>query len=119
MQIMSGWMTHGALIHIHNIERHIHGNGIKLKVYGEMLVINNTRVYARELKLNTIEVLELTPMASDQPYGHGKYIVDKGHYDNYASVHVYDQNNNGIDPPSYDGPGPGGSIWLDFEAMGE
>lgn len=110
-------MTHGALIHIHNIERHVHGNGIKIKVYGEMLVVDDIRVYARELKLNTIEVLELTPMGSDQQYVANKYIVDKSHYDNYASIHVY----YGADATELDrdGPGPGGSIWLDFQALGE
>ena len=121
MQIIHGEDTeHGSpLIHIHFVERVVHGNGIGIKVYGEIKCINGARVNARELKLNTLEELQITPMGSDQAYGHGKYIVDKGAYDNYASVHVFDESNNPIDADSYPGPEEDGSIWLDFEGLGE
>lgn len=121
MQIMQGFQTHGSVIHIHYIERHVHGNGIGIKVYGEMLVQNNQLVYARELKLNTLEELQLTPMGSDAPYVADKYILNKEQYDNYASIHVYKQVDGVLQPVDYryPGPEPGGSIWLDFEALGE
>lgn len=107
------------LIHIHFIERVVHGNGIAIKVYGEMKVISDQLIYARDLKLNTLEVLLLTPMGSDQRYSAQKYIVNKGEYGNYASVHVYNAGDNPIDADTYKGPETDGSIWLDFEALGE
>ncbi len=109
----------GITVAIHFIERHVHGNGIGIKVYGEMLVGGTaTTVYAHELSLNTLEELQLTPMGIDQAYGHGKYIYDKGLYGNYASIQVFDENNNQISA-EHPGPEAEGSIWLDFEALGE
>lgn len=123
MQILQGYQTHGSVIHIHYIERHVHGNGIGIKVYGEMLVINGLLVYARELKLNTLEELQLTPMGNGvDPYVADKYILNKEQYDNYASVHVFKEVNGTLTPVDgrdTPGPEPGGSIWLDFEALGE
>ena len=117
MQII--YAASGIRVDIHFIERTVHGNGIGIKVYGEMLVGGSaTTVYAYDLKLNTLEELQLTPMGIDQPYGHGKYIYNKGLYGNYASIQVFDENNVEI---SANNPGPEaeGSIWLDFEALGE
>jgi len=107
------------LIHIHFMERTVEGNGIAIKVYGEMKVISDQKIYAKDLKLNTIETLDLTPMGSDQRYSAQKYIVNKGEYDNYASVHVFNANDNRIDASSYKGPETDGSIWVDFIASGE
>ena len=116
MQIIQA--ASGITVYIHYIERTVHGNGIGIKVYGEMLTYGDMRIYAHELKLNTLEELQLTPMGSDQAYPHGKYIVDKGLYGNYASIHVYDESWN---PIASGAPGPEaeGSIFLDFEALGE
>lgn len=107
------------LIHIHNIRREVHGNGIVLKAYGEMKVHAGQYVYAREVKLNTLQVLLLTPelnLNNTQGYMAQKFIYHKGEYDNYASIDVY------ADDGTWQGPGTGpvdGSIWLDFEAIGE
>jgi len=110
-------------IHIHSVERHIHGNGIKIMVHGEIKIAAGEIVYARELKLNTLDVLKLTPEVSRVAAGrtpHGyipqKWIYRKGEYDNFASIDVYD------DAGTWQGPGTGpsdGSIWLDFNAKGE
>ena len=116
MQIIQA--ASGITVHIHYIERTVHGNGIAIKVYGEMLCYGDKKIYARELKLNTLEELQLTPMGSDQAYVANKYIVDKGEYDNYASIHVYDESNDPIDA-QHPGPEAEGSIWVDFEALGE
>ena len=107
------------LIHVHAVERHIHGNGIAIHIYGEMKLASGTYVYARELKLNTLQVLLLTPeLNRDNGLGYmaQKFIYHKGEYDNYASIDVYD------DASAEQTPGTGpvdGSIWLDFEALGE
>ena len=50
-----------SLIHIHNVRREVHGNGVVIKVYGEMKLHAGQYVYAREMKLNTLQVLLLTP----------------------------------------------------------
>ena len=108
----------GPLIHIHYIERTVHGTGIAVKVYGEMKIAAGEIVYARELKLNTIEVLLLTPEVSYTGHGYiaQKYIYNKGEYDNYASIDIFDTAGNEITA----GNGPeDGSIWLDFVALGE
>lgn len=121
MEIIYGTaQTKGTpLIHIHYMERVVSGQGIAIKVYGEMKVVSDLKIYAKDLKLNTIETLLLTPMGSDQAYHVGKYIVNKGEYDNYASVHVFNAAGNRIDANTYKGPETDGSIWLDFEALGE
>ena len=109
----------GPLVHIHHIERVVHGNSIALKVFGEMKIAAGEYVYARELKLNTLQVLVLTP---EVPLNNGlgymaqKYVYHKGEYDNYASIDVYD------DASAWQNPGTGptdGSIWLNFIALGE
>jgi len=108
-----------ALIHIHSVERHIFGNGIKIVAYGEMKIHAGTYVYAREMKLNTLQTLSLTPelnLNNTQGYMAQKFIYHKGELDNYASIDVY------ADDGTWQGPGTGpvdGSIWLDFIAMGE
>jgi hypothetical protein len=106
-------------IEIHKVERTVHGNGVDIKVWGEMKIAAGEYVYARELKLNTLQVLLLTPELL-APDGHGymvhKRIFNKGAYDNYASVDVYD------DAAEWQGPGVGpvdGSIWVNFVAEGE
>jgi len=104
------------LIHIYAIERHVHGNGVFGTVYGEMKIASGERVWAHELKANSIEVLNLTPEIS-APDAHGymaqKYIYHKGEYNNYASIDIYD------DAAEAQTSGVGrtdGSIWLDFVA---
>lgn len=106
------------IIHIHNIERKVHGNGIDIKVYGEMKIAAGERVWAKEMKLKTIEVMSLTP---EVPHflGEGlianKHIHHKGEYGNYASIDIYD------DGGTYQSAGEGpsdGSVWLDFITEG-
>jgi len=107
------------LIHIHHIERVVHGNGVAIKVYGEMKIAAGEYVYARELKLNTLEVLVLTPEVeknNSTGYIVQKHVYHKGEYDNYASIDIYDHDG------TFQSPGRGpvdGSIWLDFIALGE
>lgn len=107
------------LIHIHKVDRWVHGNGIDIKIYGEMQVAAGEYVYARELKLNTLEVLTLTAMPpawNGLGYIAQHRIVTKGTYDNYASIDVYTDTGVWQSP----GAGPeGGSIWLNFIAEGE
>jgi hypothetical protein len=108
-----------SLIHIHSVQRHIHGNGIKLTVFGEMKIAAGQYIYARELKLDTLQVLNLTPelnLNNTIGYMAQKYIYHKGELDNYASIDVY------ADDGTWQSPGTGpvdGSIWLDFVAIGE
>lgn len=109
----------GPLVHIHKVDRIVHGNGVDIKVYGEMQIAAGEYVYAWELKLNTLEVLTLTPMQPSQTglgYIAQARISNKGTYDNDASVEIYDDASNFLGP----GLGPeGGSIWLCFIAEGE
>jgi hypothetical protein len=109
----------GPQINIHFIERTVHGSGIGIKVYGEMKIAAGEVVYAKELKLNTIEVLTLTPEVNKNTtvgYIAQKYIYNKGAYDNYASIDIYDTAGTWLSP----GRGPvDGSIWLNFIALGE
>lgn len=111
--------TYGPLIHIHSVQRHVHGNGISITVYGEMQIAAGEFVMARELKLNTLQVLSLTceqPSQTGVGYIANKRIFTKGAYDNYASIDIYDDASNLLTP----GIGPeGGSIWLNFIANGE
>lgn len=109
----------GPLIHIHKVDRSVHGNGVDIKIYGEMQIGAGEYVYARELKLNTLEVLMLTPMPpawNGLGYMAQHRITTKGAYDNYASIDVFDHNGVWQCPPV--GP-EGGSIWLNFIAEGE
>jgi len=109
----------GPLIHIHYIERPVQGRGIAVKVYGEMKIAAKEYVYARELKLNTIQTLQLTPHTGvHRGYFANKWIYNKGEYDNYASVDVFDYAGNEITAGHAYAP-EDGSIWLDFEALGE
>lgn len=110
-----GW---SPLIHIHHVERHVHGNGIVVHVYGEMRIAAKEVVYARELKLNTIQTMTLTAETGKHTgYNVQKYIHHKGEYDNYASVDIFDVS-DGSEVLAGDGPDEG-SVWLDFEALGE
>jgi hypothetical protein len=108
-----------TLIHIHSVQRHVHGNSIKIEVEGEMKIASHQYVYARELKLGTLQVLLLTPeLNRNDTHGYmaQKFIYHKGELDNYASIDVYDDAAEDQTP----GVGPvDGSIWLDFIAKGE
>jgi hypothetical protein len=112
-----------ALIHIHSVQRHVHGNGIKLEIHGEMKLASGQYIYARELKMNTLQVLLLTPELNlNNTYGYmaQKYIYHKGELDNYASIDVYDDAGDWIGPGRSQPAAPvDGSIWLDFIAVGE
>jgi len=107
------------LIHIHNIKRVVHGNGIAIMVQGEIKIAAGMYVYARDLKLNTLQQLNLTPelnLNNTVGYMAQKFIYHKGELDNYASIDIYS------DDGTWQGPGTGpvdGSIWLDFTAIGE
>ena len=118
----------GPLIHIHYVERTVHGNGIAIKVWGEMKIAAKEYVYARELKLNTIQVLLLTPETGDHHlYTVQKYIYHKGEYDNYASVDIwsaagYEMLASGRGQSETPAPNTlpsDGSIWLNFCVIGE
>ena len=107
------------LIHIHHVERSVFGNGIAIHIYGEMRIAAMEVVYARELMLNTIQTLNLTAETGvhDQSFNVTKYIHHKGEYDNYASIDIFDIVDNS---QQIAGQGPDqGSVWLDFEALGE
>jgi len=109
----------GPLVHIHHIERHAGPLGIAVKVFGEMKIAAKEYVYARELKLNTIQTLQLTPHTGvHRGYFVNKWVYSKGEYDNYASVDVFDYAGNEITAGHAYAP-EDGSIWLDFEALGE
>lgn len=107
----------GPRVEIHHIERSVHGNGIAIKVFGELKIAAKEYVYAKDLKLNTIQVLNLTPETGTHNFYHAqKYIHHKGEYGNYASVDIFDESASEITA----GNGPDdGSVWLDFIALGE
>lgn len=115
------------LIHVHFIERFVHGNGIGIKVYGEMKIAGKEVVFARELKLNTIQVLVLTPETGAHHLYHvQKYIHNKGEYDNYASVDIFSADAYEMIASGRSGSisaatslPSGGSIWLNYIALGE
>jgi len=107
----------GPLVHVHHIERHVHGNGIAVKVWGEMKIAAKEYVYAREMLLNTVQVLLLTPETGAHTLYHVQnYVHNKGEYDNYASVDIFD--NDGTEITAGNGPSDG-SLWLNFMALGE
>jgi len=116
-----GYGTSNPLIHVHHVKRDIHGNGIAIKIYGEMRIAAQEVVYARELKLNTLQVLTLTPETGDHTgFKAQDWIYHKGEYDNYASIDVFDNSSNEITAGSEYAPSDGeGSIWLNFIAVGE
>lgn len=105
------------LVHIHFIEQIVHGNGCAVRVHGELLIAAGERIYAREMGLKTLQVLNLTPEVDAQD-GHGymaqKYIHHKGELNNYASVDIYNDAALFISPANR-----AGSMWLDFIALGE
>ena len=109
----------GTIIHIHNVERTVHGNGVKIVSWGEMKISAGRYVYSYELMLRTLQVLLLTPeldVNNGLGYMAQKYIYHKGELDNYASIDIYD------DASTFQAAGTGpvdGSIWLDFIALGE
>lgn len=113
------------LIHIHHLQRQVHGNGVAVKVYGELRIAAKEAVFAYELGLKTIQELQLTPEApaAGPAFTAQKWIYHKGAYDNYASIEVFthDPSDNSVEQATaghadmpYDG-----SIWLNFEALGE
>jgi len=113
-----GYGDSNPLIHIHHVERNVFGNGIAIHIYGEMRLAAKEVVYARELMLNTIQTLTLTAeTGTHNSYNVQKYIYHKGEYDNYASIDIF---NTTTDAEVTAGNGPDeGSVWLDFEALGE
>lgn len=113
------------LVHIHFIERSVFGNGIAIRVYGEMRIAAKEIVWAKELMLNTIQVLVLTPEApaAQWAYTAQKWIYRKGEYDNYASIDIFSHDTGSTDVVELtaghaDAP-YNGSIWLNFIALGE
>lgn len=109
-------------VHVHFIERNVFGNGIGIRVYGEIKIAAGEIVYARELKLNCLQVLLLTPeykrQATDITLTPVKWIYHKSDYDNWASIDIYDDQHNWM-YAGRSGLPSDGSIWLDFEAVGE
>jgi len=116
------------LIHIHLVERTIHGNHVAVKVWGEMLLAGKEVVFARELKLKTLQVLLLTPEhGTHNMYTASKNIYHKGELDNYASIDVFAAA-TAYEMIAHDRVGTiaapaelpyDGSIWLNFVAIGE
>ena len=107
-------------IHVHYIERDVFGNGIGIRVYGELKIASGEIVYARELKLNCLQVLVLTPeysrQATVQDWTPVKWIYHKSEFDNWASIDIYEATDG------WEAAGnlpSDGSIWLDFVALGE
>jgi len=107
------------LIHIYKVDRIVKGSGVYGVVYGNMKIAAGERVWAHELKANSIEVLTLTPELNRNNglgYMAQKYISQPGAYNNYASIDIYD------DASTWQSAGTGpvdGSIWLDFCAKVE
>ena len=105
-------------VQVHHSYRDVFGDSIAVIVYGEMKVAAGERIWAYELGLKTLQVLDLTPEINRRGLGYmaQKYIHHKGQYDNYASIDVFS------DAGTWQGAGTGpidGSIWLDFIAVGE
>lgn len=106
-------------VQVHFEHRDVGGNGIAVRVYGEIKMASRERIWAYELGLKTLQVLLLTPEVNFNDgigYMAQKYIHHKGQYDNYASIGIFDdaseEQTAGVAPID-------GSIWLDFEAIGE
>lgn len=106
-------------VHVHYVHRDIFGNGIAIRSYGEIKIAAGEYVWAKELLMNTLQVLVLTPeIGTNNALGYmaQKAIWHKSEYDNYASIDIYDHN--GV----FQSPSVGrvdGSIWLNFIALGE
>ena len=113
-----GYPGYSPLIHIHHVERSVFGNGIAIHIYGEMRIAAKEVVYAKELMLNTIQTMTLTAETGvHQSFNVQKYIHAKGEFGNYASVDIFDTED---DSEQVAGDGPDeGSVWIDFEALGE
>ena len=115
------------LIHVHYVRRDVHGNGIGIKIYGEIKIAPKEVVWARELKLNTIQVLSLTiEQGTHYMFTPSKYIHAKGQYENYASIDIFgitaarEMHIDGQVTLSLPATLPyDGSIWLNFIALGE
>jgi len=113
------------VVNIHHIARDVHGNGIAIRVYGEVKMAAKEAIIAKEFKLNTIQVLVLTPEApaAQWAYTAQKWIYHKGEYDNYASVDIFthdsaDDTVEELTAGHADAPYDG-SLWLNFIALGE
>ena len=114
------------LVHIHLIERTIHGNHVAVKIWGEMKIAAKEIIYARELKLKTLQVLLLTPEHGTHAlFVPSKNVYAKGELNNYASIDVFSAAANELTIGGATGAaiatvGPSdGSIWLNFSAIGE
>ena len=120
------------LIHIHSIKREVFGNEISLWVAGEIKIAAKEVVFAKELKMNTIQWLVLTPEAGDHvPYIVSKWIYRKGYYGNYASIDIFAPTagyelragtRSQTPTPTIGGSSTlpyDGSLWLNFVAGGE
>ena len=114
------------LIHVHYVRRDVHGNGIGIKVYGELKIAAKEVVYARELKLNTLQVLLLTiEQGEHYMLTPSKYIHAKGQYENYASIDIFGvvgyemlaAGRTASTLPTY--LPYDGSIWVNFLGIGE
>ncbi len=125
-----GAAAYGApLIHIHDVERHVFGNGIVVKVWGQMKIAAKEVVFARELKLNTLQVLLLTvETGMHWPFTPQKWVYHKGEFDNYASIDILSPQSAAYQWEAgtrSDGQAvptvlpADGSIWLNFMALGE
>ncbi|MBA7493309.1 hypothetical protein ES702_03867 [subsurface metagenome] len=116
-------------VHIHGIHRLIHGNGIMIKVYGQVKIAAKEVIFARELKLNTLKELQLTPdYGGHFPLIAKKWIYNKSEFDNYASVDIFCVSAEAYEMTAGDRvlvegcPAElpeDGSIWLNFDAWGE
>ena len=121
--------AYGApLIHIHDVERHVYGNGIVVKVWGQMKIAAKEVVFARELKLNTLQVLYLQVHTGHHwPWTANEWVYHKGEFDNYASIDILSpqtayqwDSDSRNDPTVVPSVLPAdGSIWLNFMALGE
>jgi len=118
------------LIHIHHIKRDVFGNGIAITVKGELKIAAKEIIFARELKLNTLQEIQLTiETGSHWMYTAQKNIHSKGEYDNYASIDIlavatapYEGLDSGLTVVGRTRPSylpSDASIWLNFEALGE
>jgi hypothetical protein len=111
--------TMSARVEIAAVERHVSGYGTNIKIYGQIKIAARECVLASELKLSTISMMLLTP---ENTWGNGAewaakvYVRQKGQFDNWASIDVYDST--GAEIIAGNGPDTG-SVWLAFMALGE
>jgi len=124
-----GAAAYGApLIHIHDVERHIFGNSTVVKIWGQLKIAAKEVVFARELKLNTLQVLLLTVETGVHwPFTPQKWVYHKGEFDNYASIDIlapsaayqYEAGTRSAAQTLPTALPADGSIWLNFMALGE